>query len=423
MALALLGIAAACAPAEGRWTTPENPPEIPHALQAGRYPCDETAPERHVPDPAPPLTESEALHYIARTLHGSRCVSVAERARIARDTGALRLYAAILDGRRSAWYPDSGQALLWLALSDDPAPYLPTLLAYGEVDSSRAGVEGLWQFTVDGLLRLAPHSATARDRLTAIARQGGLWQRWQLAHLLVRVNDSMARTILRENADALAAGQPVRSRFGRDLAAVLRAPPPPPEAQGPCRDGRRPGRTASGAYGCVRVVPGAITIHGGKFRRVAEFHRPAPRGRAEGPGISINVLGTTFLGGYSFVSISAHDVGPNASGFADAAPEALLSALLTPAGELRSASSIADSLVVAARDGGTVLTIPRRSRSMTRPYDLVMGTTIPPSPPERRTIALSPNETDALLRALRDAANVARALDSAGVEETMPLRD
>ena len=413
-ALALVIVATSCLRHDGRWT---RGPESGNAVVAGWGACDYTRAEHRPPDPAPPLGEAEALHYVARLIDGERCVSAAERARIARDTGALGVYARVLDGRLSRPYVDSTQALDWLASSDDPRPYLAHFLAYAVVDTSRYGTD-LWQPAARGLLRLAPRVPAAGNRLTEMARRGGVSQRWRLTGLLVGVNDSAARAILRENANALASGLPPGNRLLRDVDAVLAAPAPPPDARGPCRE-RRWGRTPSGAFGCVRAVSGAVVIEGGKYLPIAEFERPAPDGRLR-DHIGVSVTGPAFLGRRAAVFMTVDPAGSSGNALADPEPSALLAALTGSSGKPLSASDLKDSLVVTAAGGEATLVMRRRSAGGRRPFELAVTTIIPPHAPTARTIALTRSELHGLLRALREAATAARALDLAGVEKTIP---
>jgi hypothetical protein len=238
----------------------------------------------------------------------------------------------------------------------------------------------------------------------------------------VYVNDSASRAILREHAAALTATDaPAALRLARDVAAVLAAPPPAPGETGPCDHGWRQGRTAAGAFGCVRAVAGARVLRWGRFRPVARYERGT---YGEGPGharIDVSVSGPEFLDHDAVVAVDVEAPGASGNAIADAAPAALLEALSDARGGPLRASRLPDSVVVPSPSLAGSLAVRRRAPGQS--YELRVTTRVWRAAPVTRTVPLSERDADRLIRALHDAATTAARLEAAGVEDTIRAGD
>ena len=192
------------------------------------------------------LSEEQALGYAGLWIHGVSSVPDEERLLVAADRGAIALYAALLEGRRTGTFHRQ-TALWWVAESGDPA-YVPLLLrlATDEADDLE-----YWP-AVYGLAKSASVPA-ARERLLALARSASQRERRGIVlSTLAGVNDKAARAVLRviDRTSLSADGQ-------RRLEAILAAPAlRRAEGRYPCPPpSHHVGRRANGAYGCVAGAP------------------------------------------------------------------------------------------------------------------------------------------------------------------------
>lgn len=400
---------------DGRWSAGAEPP--PPRRLAGQEGCD--AP-RFLNGPPPAdraLTESEAIAYIPQMVDGALCVSPAERARIARDTGALRLYADVVMGRRHIEYTDAFSALGWLESSDDPEPYLPIFLALAAPDTAD---DARFQYAALGLLRLAPTHAVAREALAAVAEHGGWRQRVTLTEYLVHSSDSTARALLCAHRSALLSTPWMTDRRSRDVERVIASPLPRPGESTPCDSGGRFGRTPSGAYACVAPVPGARVLRRDRDQEVARFDR---RGRGRpggGDQLTVHVSSPSFMGSNAHVGVGVWNEAGRSTMSAGIGADTLLRVLSLPDGSPLTAAQIRDSVI--ANGGGVSasrLTVRRVERG--KAFEVTTASAVVGLDTlATATIRLSPRDTDRFLDVLRRAAALARAEEARGIEETLP---
>ena len=425
--VAAILIATACSHIQdGAWTT-SFPTAGPHRSDAPG--CNFSHPRHHPPPDAPPLTESEARHYVAVLIDGPRCATPAERRRIARDTAALRMYVDLLSDRQRHFSFDVTEALAWLASSENPRPYLRTFLSFAIVDTSYTGVPALLtRPAVTGLLRLAPESAAARDRLRELARHGGREQRALFLDLLVEINDSTARAVLNEEGAGLIAGWNPPDRRARDIAAVLAAPAATPEVRGPCGYERRMGRASSGAYGCVEPVPGArLLLRFPRYMPVARFEakrtsRTSPRDQLE-----VSIRGPGFLRSDAVVSVE-HATDPSkGETTVPMVPDTILAHIGGDRGESLTTLVQDGPLVIPAiafGAGGGSLRL-QRVGDGGPPFELVVMSEVRllEREPSVGRLRLTRSDADRFIRTLREAAVEAKRQDAAGVERIMTGAD
>ncbi|HKG95684.1 MAG TPA: hypothetical protein VKA84_27490 [Gemmatimonadaceae bacterium] len=203
-----------------------------------------------------PASSSAALLDEARALvqlheDGRVCITDADRRRIAYDSAAMRYFADVAADREPGL---AESALRWMAEGARPELW-PTFAAaldrQARVDGCAECVSYAGWY---GLARYAHLSAEARARLDRAA-DSVRFRAGDFAWVLAAVNDSAARAVLRR----LRGGGLLDDSLGAPgmaeiVDSVLAWPALPPGEGRACVEDQTPGRTASGAFGCVPRV-------------------------------------------------------------------------------------------------------------------------------------------------------------------------
>jgi len=169
-----------------------------------------------------PLSRREADAYTGAPIDCGLPRSIINR--ILRDSTTMAYYAELLQGRKQ--WPrggDTSVVLGFIAQSGDPR-FLPVLLLYARVDSSKHQAHWRMVFSqaVGGLVRLDT-LPEAHDRLLALGTSDvGAAYREILAYLLIMQHSSVARELL-----AQVSTSDCSPRLQAHVRAALAAPPPP----------------------------------------------------------------------------------------------------------------------------------------------------------------------------------------------------
>jgi len=187
---------------------------------------------------------------------GFDCGPQARRLEATRDSVTLDAHAAVLDGAAPvAGAADSAMLLWWLAEGGRPrdaGQFIRRVAPYdypNYEDQSFAA----WY----GVARHAATNAAAAAQLARLPEKIGPFQRGRLTMMLALVNDTTARAALRR----LRATENFPPHLAAIADSVLAWPALPPFAgRWPCSADQRPGRTASGAFGCVADRAATLVI-------------------------------------------------------------------------------------------------------------------------------------------------------------------
>lgn len=177
--------------------------------------------------------------------HGVGGIPQSLRTRIRASPAAIAFYADILEGKRQVSRSDTGTLLWWLAESGDPQ-YVPLLLEHATAETFKRS-HSEFISAVYGLARHAATQPVAFDRLIQFAAMPSSIDAHWIAMVLVHVNDSASREILR----LIPPG-----RLGSDLRPVVPAilaarALPTGEGRWPCPAGGMREKIDVDQYGCV----------------------------------------------------------------------------------------------------------------------------------------------------------------------------
>ena len=196
------------------------------------------------PDTSPVLSAEEMLWRAAamgRYSHDGTPDSV--RTRLV-EPAAIEFFTHVLEGRREVVYVDSSAVLHWVAESGKPSN-LGVLLEHSHY-REKSDI-GSFPVAVYGLARLAPDIPAARQRLETIATTGTSEEQYFLTIMLMTVNDSTARSILR-----LVPDEALRPAIALRRDRVLAAPGlNPGEGVRYCPERQERRRDAAGTYRCM----------------------------------------------------------------------------------------------------------------------------------------------------------------------------